>query len=487
MFLDAREIPEGAKLDCDLCIVGAGAAGITIARELGGSGLEVCVLESGGLESDARTQVLYEGEEVGQRYSLTASRLRFFGGTTNHWLGWCRPLEEIDFVDRAGVPDSAWPIGRAELEPYYRRAQRICELGPFRYDTGYWADRTATTPFRLGPDVENRVIQFSPPTRFGAVYRDDLKRARGVRVLLHANLVRLELSPNGALVRRARAATLGGHRFSVAARSFVLATGAIENARLLLASDDVQPTGVGNGHDLVGRYFSDHFQAPVGSVALPTTHTASAFYDVRRQGPRPHGRAGLITSDELVRREGLLRFSAYFQPFAPPGRGIAPEVASVMRAVQGRDARRVRVLHMASEPAPDRDNRVTLTRAVDPLGVRRVRLSWRPTELDRRSARRSIEVIAGALGAAGVGRVQSQVLERGFWRNVAGSSHHTGTTRMHRDPRRGVVGADCRVHGVGNLYVAGSAVFPRAGLANPTLTIVALAVRLAEHLKQGAR
>src|SRR3989442_12313117 len=246
MFLDVRHIAGGTELGCDLCIVGAGAAGITIARELADSKLSVLLLESGGLQLDSHTQDLYSGENSGRPYPIRDSRLRYFGGATNHWWGWCRPLDQIDFEEREGLRHSGWPLSRAELDPYYARAQRICQLGPFRYDTAFWAETIGIKPFSLGGRVDSAILQFSPPTRFGEVYRNDLRRSTNVRVLLNANLVGLELAPGSAVVRRARVATLAGKRFAIRVRQLVLAAGAIENARLLLASNDVQRAGIGN-------------------------------------------------------------------------------------------------------------------------------------------------------------------------------------------------------------------------------------------------
>ena len=485
MFLDAREVDEGTEIECDVCVVGAGAAGITIARALAATDLRVCVLESGGLEPDRRTQALYEGEIAGRPYDLLRSRLRFFGGSTNHWQGWCRPLDEVDFDEREGLPHGTWPITRRELEPYYRGAHEICELGPYSYDPAFWARATRTTTFDLGRDVADVVFQFSKPTRFGQRYRRDLERARRVRVLVNANLGKLELTPSGGRVERAQVATLGGRRFAVRANRYVLAAGAIENARLLLASNDVRTRGIGNENDLVGRYFCDHLQSPLGAFTLSEPRAGRPFYGVHQVRGQSIV-AGLATSDRVVRAEGLVRFSAFFQEFPVEG-GLGRAVGAVMRDLEGGRASGPRVLHMVVEPAPDPDSRITLSRERDALGLPKVRLDWRVGDAERRSVAHGAELIATALGAHGLGRLQSKAgIEKRFWENVRGASHHFGTTRMQDDPRRGVVDSDCRVHGIPNLFVAGSAVFPRAGISNPTLTIVALALRMADHLRKGA-
>jgi choline dehydrogenase-like flavoprotein len=334
--------------------------------------------------------------------------------------------------------------------------------------------------------VDSAVFQVSAPTRFGQAYRDDLRRAARVRVLLHANVVRVELNPDGSRVDRLRIATLGGRRFAVRAGRFVLAAGAIENARLLLASDDVQKGGVGNDNDLVGRFFADHPHLPIGSALVAAGSPAANFYTAHPSVEDPQAECVLVPSDRLVRAERMLR-SCLVITREPGPLPRAVEIGQVARDLGGAEVGEMRGLQLRCEQLPNPDSRVTLVDREDATGVRRVRLDWRFTELDRRSWRRSLEATAGALAAAGIARVHSPPFrdERG-WGLLQGS-HHIGTARMSRDPRRGVVDPDCRVHGVQNLYVAGSAVFPTTGFANPTLTIVALALRLAGHLERGTR
>ena len=495
VFLDARDIDEGTELDCDVCVVGAGAAGITIARELDAAGVRTCLLESGGMRYEEGTQALYEGESVGDRYRVTesgpadvlrVSRLRFFGGSTNHWDGWCRELDELDFEARDGVPGSGWPIERAVLDGPYARARELCQLPAPSFEPAFWGRRTRTRPLRLGPLAANEVFQFSAPTRFGQAYGGDLRRSRRVRVVLHANAVGLAAAPSGGRIERVRVRTLDGRRFAVRGRQFVLASGGIENPRLLLASNDVRPHGIGNDRDQVGRCFADHPHGLVGLAAL-RSDLDLRFYGFSPAKGRPAMRGALATAPDHVRRQGLLRFTATVEPLdrgEPPP--LRAEVGEMLGAIHG-DARFgiTSELFMRAEQAPNPDSRVTLSpRDRDPLGMPRVRVDWRLGRLDRESAVRSVEAVGRALGAAGAGRVFNLVrVNDAVWKGVHGADHHIGTTRMHDDPRRGVVDRHCRVHGVANLHVAGSSVFPTTGSANPTLTIVALAVRLAGRLR----
>ncbi len=267
MFVDAHTVLPGTLIEADVCIVGAGAAGTTLARELIGTHFEVCLLESGGLEFDQHTQSLYRGENVGfPYYSLDAVRLRYFGGTTNHWMGACRPLDPIDFESRPWVPYSGWPFDKSHLDPFYIRAHSICQLGPYEYDPATWETEENPQLPILGGRVATAMCQNSPPTRFGQVYREEIKRAPNIQTYLFANVVKIETSSTAQKVVRIHVATLQGNKFWVSARLFILATGAIENPRLLLASNEVQSTGLGNKNDLVGRFFMEHLKVPGGYI-----------------------------------------------------------------------------------------------------------------------------------------------------------------------------------------------------------------------------
>lgn len=247
MITDARSLPKNTEIDTDVCVVGAGAAGITLARELSGQSFSVCLLESGGLEFQEDTQSLYAGENVGLPYNLANERLRFFGGTTNHWGGYCRPLDDIDFKVRDWIPNSGWPFDKAHLIPYYERALKICQLGePYTFDVADWeSEETPRLPF-IGNRVVTKLFRLSPPTRFGRVYRNEISRSGNISTYLHANAVEIETDENARTVTRLRVASLEGNSFWVSAKLFILATGGIENPRLLLNSNKRQSVGLGN-------------------------------------------------------------------------------------------------------------------------------------------------------------------------------------------------------------------------------------------------
>ena len=515
MFIDTDTVPEGTVLDTDVCIVGAGAAGITLAREFINAPFRVSVLESGGLEYDSATQRLYKGENIGRSYfDLDVSRLRFFGGTTNHWEGFCLPLKPIDFEERPWLPYSGWPFGLEKLEPFYRRAQVVCQLGPYDYTDSFPEAQTGNQvlPFDRERMVTD-VIQRSPPTRFGTVYGPEIKAASNVLVYLRANVVNIEAGDTPAAVTRLRIATLGGKQIWITARRFILATGGIENARLLLASNERETAGLGNQADLVGRFFMEHPYPYVGRL-LPINPERWAVYCFTDYFGQRHSQLNGILSParSVQEQEQILQCAIGLPDAVPPGsegtialrrimhgedtrpKQIGSDVWRVLSGIEGvaEDAYQKAThgsipismfnVQCLGQQAPNPDSRITLGERRDALGLPEARLDLRLSEIDKRSITRTWQIFVQELGKAGLGRAQVDFddwPEQPFY-----GYHHMGTTRMAVDAKRGVVDPDCRVHGVGNLYVAGSSVFPTSGSANPTLTIVALALRLADHIKR---
>ena len=527
MLIDGRSIPDGERVETDLCIVGCGPAGITIAREVALAGLRVTVLESGGQGRDQSADRQGAGESVGHPYvRMERTRARGIGGTSLHWKldapgdeDWiARPLDPIDFEARPGVDGSGWPVDAAKMEPYYRRAHKIGRLGPFAYQPADWPAEP-DPPFDLpASEVVTNVVQRVAHTF--AEYEHELATSNAITVVHHATVLRL--ASDGRRVTAAEAASQDGRKFTVVARRFVLATGGIENARLLLLSRRTgDGVGLGNEHDLVGRYFMERLSARAGVLvpARPDLMSQAGLYRSHLvDGTRIQG--VLTLAPHVVRREGLrnamfwvqerprmitspgvgsLR-SMYrrihrrpFQPGVVPGHvmRIARDLPDVTRTFLHYALRRpestleVFQLGVQAEQAPNRDSRVTLGRRRDVHGLPVARLDWRPTEADRESIARSVELLDDSLRHAGVGRVIHKIGSESPRPLFIGNWHHMGTTRMDPDPSRGVVDAACRVHSTANLYVAGSSVFPTSGYANPTLTIVALALRLADELRAG--
>ena len=533
MFVDGRQIDGHIAVDADVCIIGAGAAGLTIARQLAHSETRICLLESGDLDFNWRTQALYEGRNVGLKYfALDMCQLRYFGGNTNGWGGWCRPLDAIDFSDRSWVEGGGWPFSLDELEPYYRAAHTVCQIPAPHYGVEEIARRLGAEPLPLDPaKLAATVYQFSPPTRFGQVYRDVIAAARNITCILNANVLRINLAPDARQVRDVSVGCLGGPGFRVVARHFVLAAGGIENARLLLLSNDIAANGIGNRYDLVGRYFMEH---PHTMRVLTSTAQPAAF-SLYGTGFRKRALSVRLSLPPAVQAaEGLLNYSANIHPVylghdwaawrsfrklllsLDPRRRCDPYIrmapydkkrvslaqlceivrrfdqvvaAAFLHFFQPNGLVSGFLLESKSEQAPNWASRVRLQQERDAFGLNRVELDWRTLPIDRRTVIRGEEIIDQELRRLGIGELaplHSSEIE-GWPANLEGGWHQIGTTRMNTDPRRGVVDADGKVHDVANLFIAGSSVFPTCGAAPPTLTIVAMALRLADHLDRVMR
>ena len=525
MLFDARTLPDRSVLQAELCIVGAGPAGITIAREFLNAGVKVILLEGGGTKFNHRDQLLYRGESSGRSYPpLEFTRRRQLGGTSVLWSGRCRPLDESDFEERTWIPHSGWPFPRKVLDEYYSRAHTVCELGDYEYSPDYWKSNPA---LGLSSDLEVKMFQFSPPTNFGTVYLAELEHASNLQVFLNANAVHLALEQDGGSVAHLECKTFQHKSFHVKATVYVLAMGGLEIPRLLLASHDVQTNGIGNGYDLVGRFFMEHPFLAAGVATSMPAEIPQAFlrlnYEIEQRHLAPL--ATLSLSAEKMRDERLLNSCAYFvkrplyklrdayhsrtmtdfkqvndilrhasapstQIFPALGRSalgaarIAPTIARIiLHKISPTFAWGIR---FQLEAGPNAESRVVLSEKKDALGLPRLDLKWQLTGQDLHSYRRFEELLFAALAQSGIqARCFDQDVDASGWPvTLQIGKHHMGTTRMDKNPRRGVVDDNGSVHSTANLFVASSSVFPTSGMANPTLTIVALSIRLADHIKK---
>ena len=523
MNIDARAIEVGTTIETDICIAGSGAAGITLARRLASSTLDVCVLEAGGLNSGADSQELYIGDNIGQSYyPLDSCRLRFFGGTTNHWSGYCAPLDPSDFEEREWVPYSGWPIKWTDIKKYYDQAREICQLESF--SLSHWQEIiSGFSPWPLRPSRLRTQVFQQHPLRFGQVYRDDITQSNKVTLYTHANVTEIQTTDAVQSVKRIRIDTLEGNHFFVEAGKYILACGGIENPRLLLLSDRNASKGIGNDNDLVGRFFMEHPGTISASLIRSNNSSFFPYWEKHNNQNTTAGksvsfrlnlspklqkdlrvlnaRINIGTASSLESAENLLdglredrlrfgenlgnivddvwRLMADFEGFA----------SEANKTLLGEDASgRSRIIEMATwiEQSPNPESRVTLGNERDALGLRRAQLNWQLSELDFRTIYEINRVVAQELGRIGFGRTRIHRWlhnDKPEWPSgLRGGNHHMGTTRMSTYPEQGVCTPNCRVHGIDNLYLSGSSVFPTVGHANPTLTIVALSLRLADHL-----
>lgn len=549
MMIDARTLPSQCVVETDVCVVGTGPAGLALARELIGQPFRVCVLESGNLEFDEATQALCKGDVVGDQYAnLDDLRRRQCGGTSHTWTVQMTPdqigvryghYEQVDFEPRDWLPYSGWPFDLNYLRPYYERAQDVCMSGPFdAYTPQNWeTPQTPRLPFD-GSRITTTMFQFGPRAAFTTIRRNEVAQADNISLYLNANAVELETDDTAQTVTRVKVACLSGNQFWVSARVVILATGAIESARLLLMSDKTQTNGLGNEHDLVGRYFMDHPLLYTGEF-IPRDRNLfnlANLYDLRMVN-NTAVMAKLALSEEVIRKEQVMNMSFILFPRYWASRSeAARSVKNVIHALKsgqisgetGRELLKAiagigdiaatiykkfdekrrppipgelpmggwsawsnkektfRCFEIISqtEQAPDPNNRVVLSRDRDQLGCPKAELHWRWTEMDYSHARRGQEILVQEVERMGLGKVLLDHQDGKPKLFHPTSHHHMGTTRMHVDPTQGVVDENCKVHSVSNLFIASSSVFPTGSYANPTLTIVALAVRLADHVKQ---
>ncbi|WP_295814386.1 GMC family oxidoreductase [uncultured Nitratireductor sp.] len=544
-ILDLRTVPSGTQIDADLALVGAGPAGLAIAREFAGTALKVVLIESGGIAFDPNVQKLNRVENVGDPNTRDAMSLqrgytgdlawlndipafelrnRMVGGSTHTWVGKCAAFDDIDFDTRKWVPGSGWPLRRRDLTDVLDRAATLLNLGPNVYDKALY-HRLASPPadIDLNDDLVRTFFwQFSQrpnssePLRFGDIARE--LTAKNVDILTHATVTRIGLEASGRRVEILDLKSLAGSEAAVHARTVVLCGGGIENARLLLASNDIAGSGIGNERDCVGRYLADHPRTVIARFEKDSLQDVAehfGFYGLKHKRRTHFYLRGLALSPRLQVREGLLNCATYpVQMLAPndpwlalkrfysgkkrfrlddlrtalaaPG-GLAAGLHRrlVMKRGLPRQLTELRFDAMA-EQRPNRDSRVTLSSVRDPLGTPLARVNWKIGWAETASIARLAELISAEFWRIGLPqpKLEQWVLDEDF-KNAPFSdmAHPSCTTRMGDDPATSVVNRDARVHGVDGLYVAGSSVFTTPGHANPTLMILAMALRLADHLK----
>lgn len=534
MLIESCLLAENNELSTDVCVVGSGPAGLTTASRLAREGVRVLLIECGPSDPRPGGEDLDTARNVGWPYALRHSRAQGIGGTSHRWnivtpLGApylrLRELDDDDFQPRPGAP-SSWPFDKSTLDPWYREAWRTFGLEP----PGRDADDVV-----LG-NLERRVMSFGPAETFTRRLPQEVRGHPAVTVVtgLRATELRCDEKPGNVTSLACR--TAAGRRVTVRATVYVLATGGIENARLLLASRSGSPRGLGNAHDLVGRYMTEHLHFPVGVVLpgpgrrLDPRWWACTARDGRVQQPQYTLRTDVLrrerllsssfflvprarVSPVLMRRDSSLDVSTtvaaddlrvflqYGQRMPYPATELARllsrsralgtvgvrEIAEeIRRRRSAGEVARAYTVEVMTEQQQNRESRVRLGELLDCTGQPVAELDWRVHDVDVASVRRT-QGLLGPLFAEALDCRFESLLDGMPTPRLQGGNHHMGTTRMAASPRLGVVDSDCRVHGVGNLYVAGSSVFPTNGFANPTLTLVALAARLADHLARSLR
>jgi choline dehydrogenase-like flavoprotein len=547
----STSLSSSTPLRCDVCIVGAGAVGISMALALADSGLDVIVAEAGDRKPDATIQDAYAGTVVDEAMHspLTDYRERRLGGSSTVWGGRCMPLDPIDYQKRDWMPHSGWPIGPEALAPFYPRANRLCEAGEDAWQAQQVLGPQARPMIRgfAGRSyTTDRLERSSCPTDFARRYGPALEQARNIRLLLRAPVTAIELTPDGTRVAALSLRDAAGAPFRIEPREVVVATGGLESARLLLASRDIHPHGIGNHHDVLGRYYQAHLAGTIGTVTFDLGKTAIWHgYDRDSEGVYVRRRLALTDEAQRAHRLGNVIARLHHPRIADPahgtavlsalylGQGLVPKlyrkrlagvegagfadwlrhVANVARnpfAVAGfadqmllkrKFARRkfpsVIVtprkgrysVDFHAEQVPNPASRVFLGDTQDALGMPRLVADWHYLPQDVATVQGALALLAQDLAAGGLGRLDYDPaeVEAEMIRYGAYPGHHIGTVRMGDDPASSMVDADCRIHGVAGLSVVGTAVFPTSSQANPTLTAIALGLRLADRLQREAK
>jgi len=468
----------------DVCVIGSGPAGVTVARRLGAKGLSVALMEAGGLTLTADSQNLYKGSEGGQPYfPLDACRLRYFGGTSNHWGGWTHKLDAYDFQPNENNPLSGWPITADDVAPYAAEVDDILNLP---------ADRTPPNMFPEDQDsFEPLFFRFSRPiTRFGGKYQAELTASKNVEVFVNANLVDMKLDGDKHnVVEAVFQSYQRPEKFSVKARTYALCLGALENPRALLNMTGDMPAGLGNDNDLVGRYFMEHLHAELGKVVFRKPLDWLLVYQPSQKFMKQNRSLnfGMRVGDQDQWNGG--DFFGQMKPVPPCTTDFDTILKTVMAGQPSPCPGYVGDAFIVAEQALNPDSRVKLAGTKDRFGLRTMELDWNLSDTDFRTIKTCAMETGRIMAYYDVARLQivdwiAQNKQPASLDQLAGGNHHMGTTRMSADPKTGVVDKDCKVHTVGNLYIGGSSVFSTSGHANPTYTITQLALRLGDHLAQ---
>jgi len=524
MINDFNELKNRDENQYDICIIGSGAAGISLAKEFTQTSLKVCLLEGGGAHFETTTQSLYDCDIVGLKHSVHDNRARVFGGTTTLWAGQASCFDDFDFQRRDWVSNSGWPITRRDLEPFYVRAAQVMKIDNVTYDTLSWPASETKPPQYDSSKLRFVFSQFTAIPDFRQMYGKELQAAENVHVFLHANVVALETSGNS--VEKAEVKTLEGKTGFVKAKYFIICCGTIDTARLLLNSKKHNSKGLGNDHDLVGRYFQDHVHMLSVPIAPQNKSQFQKLFNPRyvtlgknkvKYHPKIATTFALQQEKKILNIAGDISYeiddqspveSAKVIVHSLRRKDLRPQIPKALLNIMKGPHKLIEAtlkyflldqplsqtagtpfLGIQCENEPNSESRVSLSESKDALGMPRVRLKWQMTGLEKKSIETFVETVAQEFQRLGIAHLDPKKLTlpddpAKFDLKMKDASHHLGTTRMSQDPKTGVVDANCRVHGIENLYVGSCSVFPTGGFSNPTFNMLALCLRMADQLKQ---
>lgn len=519
MIIDFEKSETPIQYACDVAIVGGGAVGITLAIALSRAGVDVLLLEAGGLSLETSSQSLYRGQSTNPIFAgLQEGRFRLLGGTTNFWGGQLATFDPMIFEKRQWLPAVAWPFRRTEIEPYYTKAFDLLGLNDcLENDAAVW-NALRTHPPDLDETLDVILTRWAPDPNFARLFRHDLD-ATHLRVLIHANVTAMETDATNGSVKRIHLRTISGRKGEVRASRVALACGTIEIARLLQLPLHDGTTPPWQTNPWLGRAFFDHVDCTAAEVKATNERAFHDMFDnILLNGFKYQPKIKL--SRDVQEKAGLLEVAGQFAfqtrysdhlenlklMIRALRRGRIPDdlsklpshIFTLARFIVPLAYRYVKanrifslsdggiLLRLMSEQWPDVNSTISLCEKRDALGLPTVVLDWNIADRQMESLSRFAEYTANALKKRGLAEVKIAPLlaarNPDFLRSADDGFHQMGGTRMASTASEGVVDSNLRVFGTNNLYVAGAAVFPTTGFANPTFTAIALGLRLADHL-----
>jgi len=456
-----------SKVNYDVCVIGAGAAGITIANKLSQSGLRIALCEAGGKDYTEESQNNYLGKVIGDPYfKLDVARLRFLGGTTNHWNGWCRPFEKIDFERNYLGDEFVWPISLKEIDKYQFEACDILEI-----------DNDFNFKDQEFQDIRKIKFQFSPPVRFKDKYIKQLSNSQNINLILNANFK--DINGEESLIKEAIFESYNKKDISIKANKFVFAMGGIENSRYLLWLVEKYNSKFFNSNTPIGKYWMEHPHFTLGSAIVKKSVMKNNYYSL---------------NDNLQKSSRILNCGFRVNEFSSSSTKdmvkeilcIAPKLGHELAALAKKNLICGARLFAAWEQEPNISNAVILSNNLNGFGIPQVKLNWKKSSFDKKTIKESVKLLNEWLLENDLGRLHLfdwLIKDADYPSNdELGGYHHMGGTRMSASSKYGVVNKNCRVYGSKNLFIAGSSIFTTGGHNNPTLPIVQFSLRLAEHL-----
>jgi choline dehydrogenase-like flavoprotein len=474
----------GRSLQCDVCVIGCGPAGITLSRELVESGLQVVMVESGRLEADPFAHALLGGRAVGpviKNYPKYLATSRYAGvlGSASRWGGYCTQLTPLDFQRREWVHESGWPLKASDLAPFTDRAAEVLGISPFAISQAAPLDSLDYEDGHLAAHT------YHYPSNFLVLRDHFLSLLEYPNFEAELGKTVLDIIANNGQVQCVRAVGADGSEIQVEPNITVLAAGGIENARILLLNAESGQVNIPANRDVLGRYFQEHFHVLAGKIRIPHARAWREYLRAFYSPAVEHGMSRtIILSEDIQRQEHLLNTSIEIN-------AKDLEILDIENAIRLDDEVECDIF-VRSEQTPNPQSMVVLSDDKDALGRRRAELHWNTVIRDWESIVESVSIAVSEIERKW-GAESKILIDRrwpwpwtpippGFRTWSTWGNHHIGTTRMADDELSGIVDGNCRVHGMTNLFVVGSSVFPTGGFANPTFTIVTLSIRLARHL-----